>query len=318
MPSSLPKVLLLETIATEAMEHLKLHTEPILAPAPDQGLTVDNLDQFVALISRGKGKVDTALLQAMPQLKVVARPGVGLDNVAVDTATEQGVMVINSPGINHHTVAEHALSLMLMLMRNLVPTVLEVKKDNWGVRNGLQTDEIRGKTLGLLGMGNIGQRLAEMATVMGMHVQYWDLRSLDLPYPARKMEEILSSSDIVSLHLPLTPETKHLLDSKALALLSPKALLINTARGALIDQPALVNALENGKIGGFGADVLDPEPPEMGESLLRFPNVLITPHSASLTATTYLEMCETAVQNVLTILQGQPIPARFWANRPTK
>lgn len=298
------------------MTLLQSATRTVLAAAPDQGLSQSDLDSFTGLITRGKGKVDRPLLEAMPRLQVIVRPGVGLDNVDVMAATERDIQVLNSPGINHHTVAEHALSLILMLVRNLVPTLEAVKKDHWSVRNGLQTDEIRGKKLGILGMGNIGQRLAEMATVMGMEVAYWDARNLDLPYPQLDRDSLLAHAEVISLHLPLTPETHQLINARVLETIRPGAVLINTARGELIDQTALLQALRSGKLGGFGADVLAQEPPLAGDPLLALPNVLVTPHSASLTARTYQEMCLSAVQNLIAVLRNEAIDPKCWANRP--
>ncbi|MEL7342767.1 MAG: NAD(P)-dependent oxidoreductase, partial [Bacteroidota bacterium] len=181
-------ILLLETIESSAEQMLSSAHQIHLTASPDAGLQVPDLGQYLALLTRGKGKVDRALLSAMPNLQVVARCGVGLDNVDVEAATDLGIKVLNAPGVNTHTVAEHAMSLILMLVRNLVPAILAVKDDRWSVRQGLQTDELRGKRLGIMGMGNIGQSLAHMATVFGMKVVYWDARSLDLPYEALSKE----------------------------------------------------------------------------------------------------------------------------------
>ncbi len=309
-------ILLLETIEASAHELLAQKHSLTLSKSPASGLEEAHLEQYVALITRGKGQVDRALIEAMPNLQVIARCGVGLDNVDVAAASEGGVKVFNAPGVNTHTVAEHAMSLIMMMLRNLLPTLLAVKDNNWSVRQGLKTDELRGKVLGIMGMGNIGQTLAKMATVFGMEVLYWDARELDLPYQVRDKESLLKEADVVSLHLPLLPDTQGLISREMLALLKPEAILINTARGQLIDEEALTDALQDGRLGGFAADVLATEPPANDSPLLQLPNVWVTPHSASLTATTYREMCVKTVNNVLALLEGQPFEPKAWFNRP--
>ncbi|MEL7532452.1 MAG: NAD(P)-dependent oxidoreductase [Bacteroidota bacterium] len=312
----MPNILLLETIEASAHQLLAADHRLKLSQNPASGLEEANLDQYVALITRGKGKVDRALIEAMPKLQVIARCGVGLDNVDVAAASERGIKVFNAPGVNTHTVAEHAMSLIMMMLRNLLPTILAVKDQNWSVRQGLKTDELRGKKLGIMGMGNIGQSLAKMAAVFGMEISYWDARSLDLPYQALDKESLLQSADVLSLHLPLLPDTQGLISREMLAIMKPEAIIINTARGQLIDQKALTEALLAGKLGGFAADVLAVEPPAKDEPLLQLPNVLVTPHSASLTATTYREMCVKTVNNVLALLADQPFEQKAWFNRP--
>lgn len=309
------KILLLETIEASANSLLSAQHSLTLSQTPASGLQEANLDQYVALITRGKGQVDRALLQAMPNLQVVARCGVGLDNVEVAAASERRIKVFNAPGVNTHTVAEHAMSLIMMLVRNLLPTILAVKDNNWSVRQGLKTDELRGKKLGIMGMGNIGQTLAKMASVFGMEIAYWDARDLDLPYEALDKERLIRSSDVISLHLPLLPDTRGLISTKIFAMMKPEAILINTARGQLIDQEALTRALVAGRLGGFAADVLAVEPPANAATLLQLPNVLVTPHSASLTATTYREMCVNTVNNVLALLSGEAFEEKAWFNR---
>ncbi|MFK7924034.1 MAG: 2-hydroxyacid dehydrogenase [Bacteroidia bacterium] len=311
----MPKILLLETIEASAEKLLAQQHSLILSQTPASGLEEADLNQYVALITRGKGQVDRALLEAMPNLQVVARCGVGLDNVDVAAASERGIKVFNAPGINTHTVAEHAMSLIMMLLRNLLPSILAVKDNNWSVRQGLKTDELRGKKLGIMGMGNIGQTLAKMATVFGMEICYWDARKLDLPYEALDKESLIRQADVISLHLPLLPDTRGLISAEALAMMKPEAVIVNTARGQLIDEQALTEALVAGRLGGFAADVLAVEPPANASTLLQLPNVLVTPHSASLTATTYREMCVKTVNNVLALLSGEAFDEKAWFNR---
>ena len=300
-------VLLLETIAEEAFQLLAndpiVHILTAYGDKPLSEILAEN--DINAVITRGKGQVNTALMAACPNLKVAARCGVGLDNVDVKEATARHIMVVNAPGSNAATIAEHTIALMLMLQRNLYQSINEVKADNWNARNQFQGDEINGKTLGILGLGNIGKKVAKIAEAMGMNVIYWGKNEQNTPYKYLSFEEILKQSDIVSLHLPLVPETKLLINAKALSLMKPTAILINTARGSIIDEAALFQALENKTIAGFGADVLTVEPPSPDNPLLNHPKALITAHVGSLTATTYTKMCVSTVKNVLAILNGK-------------
>jgi D-3-phosphoglycerate dehydrogenase / 2-oxoglutarate reductase len=300
-------VLLLETIADDASEILKsAENIQIFTAYGDEPLArILSKNTIHAVITRGKGQVNKALMEACPQLQVAARCGVGLDNVDVKEATLRKIKVVNAPGANAATIAEHTLSLMLLLQRNLYQSINEVKAGNWDARNRFQGDELQGKTLGILGMGNIGKKVAKLADAFGMKVIYWSRAKVKNKFKYASFEDVLRKSDIVSLHLPYFPELHHLIDEQALAMMKPTALLINTARGTLIDQTILHKALENKTIAGFGADVLANEPPAPNDPLLTHPKALITAHVGSLTATTYTKMCVSTVQNVLAILAGK-------------
>lgn len=297
-------ILLLETVAEEALQLLEENVRVFTAYGDTPLEEVLNKNQIQAIITRGKGQVNKKLMEACPELEVVARCGVGLDNVDVKEATLRGIKVINAPGSNAGTIAEHTLTIMLMLMRNMYHSVDKVKDGQWQWRNGYGGDELAGKTLGILGMGNIGKRVARLGEAFGMNVICWNRSTGHLPYQVSSMEDVLRRSDIVSIHLPLTEETVNIIGEKELSLMQPHALLINTARGGLIDQTTLLKALQGGKIGGFGADVLAEEPPANNDPILSLPNTLITPHVGSLTATTYRNMCVHTVRNVLAVLRG--------------
>lgn len=298
-------VLLLETIAEEAMDLLEEQVNVINGYNSDLPSEVE-LELIEGIITRGKGQVDEALLDSCPRVAVVARCGVGLDNIAVTAATARGVKVVNTPGANGATVAEHTLSLMLLAIRQVYSLVSEVKQDNWECRNTYAGDELGGKTLGILGMGNIGKRVARLAEAFGMRVVYWSrTKQADVPYAYHSKEEVLQQADILTLHLPYTANSKPLVTASELAMMKPNAYLINTARGALIDHEALLDSLRAGLLGGFAADVLPDMAVETRTSLLSRRNVLVTPHAASLTSTTYRQMCLLAVRNVLAILNGE-------------
>jgi D-3-phosphoglycerate dehydrogenase / 2-oxoglutarate reductase len=300
-------VLFLETIADDALEILKSDENiQIFTAYSDEPLAkILSENTIHAVITRGKGQVNKALMEACPQLQVAARCGVGLDNVDVKEATLRKIKVVNTPGANASTIAEHTLSLMLMLQRNLYQSINEVKTGNWEARSRFQGDELNGKTLGILGMGNIGKKVAKLADAFGMKVLYWSRTRTKNKYKFASFEAILKKSDIISIHLPYLPETHHLIDEKAFSMMKPHVLLINTARGTIIDQAILYKKLENKDIAGFGADVLAAEPPASNDPLLTHPKALITAHVGSLTATTYTKMCISTVQNVLAILAGK-------------
>ncbi len=293
-------VLLLETIAEEALTLLQENANVYTGYDESELKNTLNSVEVHAIITRGKKHIDRALMEACPALQVAARCGVGLDNLDVAEATARKVRVINAPGSNAATIAEHTLALMLMLMRDMYNSVNCVKQNDWNWRNQYSGDELNGKTLGILGMGNIGKRVARLAEAFGMNVQYWSRSAQSLP-----MDEVLKQADIISLHLPLTKETNELIGAEQLALMKPQAFLVNTARGALIDHVALLDALNAQRIAGFAADVLPDEPPVQSRSLVQHPRTMITPHSASLTASTYRQMCLFTVKNVLAVLAGQ-------------
>jgi D-3-phosphoglycerate dehydrogenase len=298
-------VLLLETIADEAFQLLQENANVFPVYENISQEEIFKAEQIQAIITRGKGQVNFALMEAAPHLTVVARCGVGLDNIDVKEATKRNIKVINAPGSNSGTIAEHTISLMLMLIRNMYISVAKVKQGDWNWRNQYVGDELNGKTLGIIGMGNIGKRVARLGEAFGMNIIYWDKFQVAQQYRSLSMDEVLREADLISLHVPLFEDTYHLIGERELSLIKSQAFLINTARGGLIDQKALINALNQQKIAGFGADVLAEEPPEANDPLLNHPRTNITAHVGSLTAATYKYMCLSTVKNVLAILSGQ-------------
>ena len=296
--------LLLETIDEAAHSELEQQSTTTLAATPDADLGDEDLTDVEAIITRGRGQVTSQLLARCPNLRVIGRCGVGLDNVDVAAATAAGVAVINAPGSPAITTAEHTIMLMLALTRRLYPQVAAVKSDDWAVRARVDADECAGKTLGVVGLGAIGRRVAEVSTVLGMEVIAYNRTTRDdteartsvrmLPFA-----ELLAESDIVSLHVASTPETQGLIGRAELATMKPGALLVNAARGALIDVDALLEALDSDRLAGYAADGVDPEPPAPGDRLIHHPRTIITPHSAALTASTYRRMCLQTIRNVL-------------------
>lgn len=302
-------VLLLETIANEADVRLRSQTNVLEAFNTHAAAELAVRQPVHGIVTRGKGQVTKELMQACPDLEVITRCGVGLDNVDVEEATRRSIRVVNAPGANSDTIAEHALTLMLMLVRNVWKSAERVRSGRWEWRNQYSGDEIRGKTLGIVGMGNIGQRVARLADAFGMKVIFWDKFSVETRYNSVGFRELLQEADIVTLHVPLLEATTGLIGAEELSLMKPGAYLINTARGGLIREEDLYEALESGALGGFAADVLSEEPPALQNSIPAHPNALITPHTGSLTTATYRHMCVSTVENTVAILAGeQPEP----------
>ncbi|MCL4106693.1 UNVERIFIED_CONTAM: hypothetical protein GTU68_048137 [Idotea baltica] len=272
-------------------------------------------DAIDGVITRGKGQVNEKFLSSLPNLKAVARCGVGLDNVDVATATKNNIQVLNTPGENSSTIAEHTMSLMLMLFRNLYSSINDTKSGNWESRKNFKGDEIRGKTLGLLGMGNIGKQVAKMAELFGMKVIYANLDKVDVPYTFLSIDELLDQSDVISIHLPLTKSTTKMVDADFLSKMKIGSFIINTARGGIIDEEAMVQALNNSHIAGYAADVLSVEPPAEDHPLLLHPNSLITAHVGSLTKLTYENMCVLSVENILGLLRGASVDDKYRFNK---
>ncbi|MFE7173192.1 2-hydroxyacid dehydrogenase [Streptomyces sp. NPDC057616] len=253
-------------------------------------------------------------LAAAPDLALVQCASHGFDYVDVDAARARGVKVANigSSGAESQNVAEQTFALMLALAKQLIPAHTALVEADWALpRLQRSLTELCGKTLGIVGLGNIGQEVARRAVAFDMNVVYTGRRRLPEETEARlggarhlPLDELLRTADYVSLHAPLTDETRNLLDAGRLALLKPTAFVVNTARGALIDQDALADALEKGALAGAGIDVFDPEPPTPALRLLRAPNVVLSPHVGGVTRETLIRIALAAVQNVTGYLAG--------------
>jgi D-3-phosphoglycerate dehydrogenase len=235
----------------------------------------------------------------------VARCGAGVDNIDVEAATALGLPVVFAPGASTQSVAEHALMLALAVARKVVSWDEQVKRGDWKARESARGVELAGKALGVVGMGRIGRRLAEMAQAVGMEVVYWSRGSRDERFPYTELDALLASSDVVSLHLALTEETRCLLSAERLATMKRGAILINTARGALIDESALLQALTRGPLAGAGLDVLTSEPPSEDYPLLKLDNVIFSPHIAGITDVAYRASCVRVVEQVLRVLRNE-------------
>ena len=229
--------------------------------------------------------VTAEVLNTLQNLKAVGRYGIGVDNIDVPAATEKGIVVINVPSYCEEEVSDHALAMLLAWVRKIPHYAVEVRKGIWDWKTGRPICRLHGKVLGLLGFGKIAGRLAAKAKALGLVIIAHDPYLPEGVFSALGVkrggfEELLSQSDFLSIHVPLTKETRHLIDAKALSLMKPTACLINTSRGAVVDEQALVEALKRGQLAGACLDVLEKEPPDAGNELLQMPRVLISPHVA--------------------------------------
>ncbi|ACR80846.1 MULTISPECIES: D-2-hydroxyacid dehydrogenase [Kosmotoga] len=234
------------------------------------------------LVVRSATKVTADILKAGTKLKVVGRAGVGLDNVDVSTAKELGIRVYNTPGANAISAAELTIGLLIALMRQIPRGTNGLKEGKWEKKK-LKGHEIYGKTLGLIGFGAIGREVAKRALAFGMHVVAFDpyVENTDLDVELTKsVDDVLAKADVVSLHVPLTPRTLHILGEKEIEKMKDGAVIINAARGGVLDEQALYDALIAGKLAGAALDVFEVEPPvdELRRKLLGLPNVVATPH----------------------------------------
>jgi glyoxylate reductase len=257
-----------------------------------------------ALLTMLTERVDTALLDAAPGLKAIANLAVGTDNIDLDAAAARGIPVGATPGVLTDATADLAFALLLALARRLPEGEREVREGRWAPwmpAHDLGAD-VSGATLGIVGRGRIGEAVARRAEGFGMEVLH-SSRSSGLP-----LEELLERADFVSLHVPLSPATRRLIDADALARMPASAFLVNTARGGVVDQVALREALQDGEIAGAALDVTDPEPLPADDPLLRAPNLLVVPHIGSATVRTRSRMADMAVDNLLAALAGRPMP----------
>ena len=257
-----------------------------------------------ALLSLVTDPIDAGLIAAAPRLKAIANMAVGTDNVDLEAAAERGIPVGNTPDVLTDATADLAFALLLALARRIPQGAAQVRDGEWRTWEpaGDLGADLSGATLGIVGRGRIGDAMARRATGFGLEVLH-SSRSSGLP-----LDELLERSDFVSLHCPLTPETRHLISGDTLARMKPTALLVNTSRGGVVDQAALRRALSDGTIAGAALDVTDPEPLPADDPLLEAPNLLVVPHVGSATVRTRERMAEMAVENLLAALAGREMP----------
>lgn len=248
------------------------------------------------------------LEKARPKLKVLSKYGIGVDKIDVKSCTEFGIPLLFTPGVNHTTVAEHTFLLLLSLEKNLLFHTDSTRANGWKRKTG---HELLEKTIGIIGLGRIGKEVAIRAKAFGMHVigfdVYWD-EKFAAQYGVQRaanLDEIYAASDYISLHTNLTPETRDMISAKSFAKMKPGVLILNCARGEVVNTNDMVAALKSGQVGGYGTDVLDHEPPAADHPLLQLPNVVCTPHVASRTYESVVRQATCAVKNLILAMNGE-------------
>lgn len=307
-------VLLPQPVETEAVQRLvQAGHSVVVAPEPRVETIVPLLKDAHAIILRTGITMSRDLIESADELMVISRTGGGFDNVDVKAATDNEVIVTSNLGVNTISVCEHVLAMMLSLAKQLVRLDEAVRSDNYSIRYQNLSRDLNGKTMGLLGFGRIGFQVATACNqVFDMKVMACD------PYLPDEVktqyaelvtfvdkDQLCSEADVISVHVPLTEETRHALSTAEFELMKPEAIVINTSRGPVIDEQALVQALQSNMIGGAGLDVQTQEPPAPENPLLKLENVVLTPHSAALTRECVTRMATDAADRVIEVLGGK-------------
>ena len=307
------KVVITQRLHEKGMELLEKHAEAVVAGTGNPR----ELDPFLAdadgLIIR-IGSIDRQSLLAAKNLKVIGRPGVGVDDVDVATCTELGIPVVIVPGANTRSVAEHAMLLMFAAAKDLLRSDQETRRGNFGIRSSFKAYELKGRTLGLIGGGAIGSEFGRMAQGIGMNVMVYDpfLKKDDVEARGWRhvasLDDLYRDADVISIHVPLTEQTRNMIGDREFGLMKSDAILINCARGGIIDEDALYRALKDNRIHGAGTDVLAKEPFDTTSPLMALDNFVLTPHMAGQTKEAAAGVATGAVEGVLAVINGEKWP----------
>ncbi|MGI5818957.1 MAG: phosphoglycerate dehydrogenase [Armatimonadota bacterium] len=303
----MPTVLICDAIADEGVELLRDRAEVLIATGWERDRLLAEIAEADAVIVRSATELDAELIDAAARLRVIARAGVGVDNIDLDAATRRGIAVVNTPTGNTIAAAEHTMAMMLALARRIPSADAALKDGRWEKKLATGRQLYR-RTLGIVGLGKIGQEVARRARAFQMTVLAHDPfvpsdRARELGVEPVELAELLAKSDVVSLHAALTDQTHHMIGEEQLLLMKPGALLINCARGSLIDECALVEALTEGRLGGAALDVFEREPQPRCE-LVGLPSVVATPHVAASTEEAQALVAREAAEQVLEVLAG--------------
>ncbi len=307
------KVVITQRLHEKGMQFLEQHAQAVIAGTGNPR----ELDPFLAdadgLIIR-IGSIDRQGLLAARNLKVIGRPGVGVDDVDVATCTELGIPVVIVPGANTRSVAEHAMLLMFAVAKDLIRSDQETRRGNFGIRSSFKAYELNGRTLGLIGGGAIGSEFGRMAQGIGMKVMVYDPFLKKEEVEARSwrhvasLDDLYRDADVISIHVPLTEQTRNMIGDREFGLMNRDAILINCARGGIIDENALYRALKENRIQGVGTDVLAKEPFDTTSPLMSLDNFVLTPHMAGQTREAAAGVATGAVAGVLAVINGEKWP----------
>ena len=312
------KVLVCDPIAEDGVRALKecgAHVDVRLGMSPEELLSV--IGEYDAVVVRSETKITAEAIAAGKRLQVIGRAGIGVDNIAVDAATQRGIVVVNAPTGNIISAVEHTIALMLALARNIPQANTALKSGKWDRKSFIGV-ELRGKTLGIIGLGQVGSEVARRARGMDMQVVGHDPflpeeRARALGVTMMPLEDLLRQSDFISVHTTLTEGTRGLIGAEQLAMLKPTARIINTARGGIIDEEALYQAVEEGRIAGAAVDVFTREP-AVGNKLMESDRIVVTPHLGASTAEAQERVAVDVAEQIVAHLKGEPV--RYAVNAP--
>ena len=311
------KVLITETISKEGINILRSHAQVDVKPELTPEDIISIIGDYEALIVRSQTNVTADIIRAGKKLQVIARSGVGVDNIDIEEATQHAIVVVNAPAGNTISAAEHTIALMLSLARHIPQANAMLKSGVWQRTDFIGT-EVRGKTLGIIGLGNVGSEVARRTQGLEMRLIAYDpFISADhaqkLQVEPVPLKQLLKESDFITLHVPLTASTKGIIGAKELALVKPTVRIINTSRGGVINEEALVKAVKEKKVAGAAFDVFSTEPATQNV-LFEEDNIIVTPHLGASTTEAQVTVAKDIAQQVIDVFQGQP--ARYAVNAP--
>lgn len=305
-------ILLFDDIDQKGKDVLKKRANIKLAKSLDEDYLLREVKDIDAIIIRANGKITRKMIENAPKLKVIGRHGVGVEQIDIQAATDNGIQVVNTPDANYESVAEHVIGFMLTLSKRMRDADIAARKSDWSARYRLIGQELYGKILGVIGFGKIGRRVAEIGmSAFNMTTLYYDkfkYKTFEEIYKnCRKepLEILLKNSDYVSINIPYFPELHHLIGEKEIDLMKKSAYLINTSRGTLWDEKALYKALKSGRIVGAATDVYEEEPFKKKNELWDLDNIIFTPHMSAHTKEALIRMALVA-EDVVAVLEGRP------------
>ncbi len=301
------KVLVSDSLSEEGITKLQQHFTVDVSTGLSEDELVEKIRDYDALLIRSGTQVTKNVIDAADKLKIIGRAGVGVDNIDIDAATRKGIIVVNAPEGNMLSAAEHTIGMMMGLARNIPQANASLKSKKWE-RKKFMGVEVNGKTLGVIGLGRIGAEVAKRAQGLDMNILAYDPfiteeRALELGVKLASVREIAEKSDFITVHTPLTKETRNIIDADEFAVMKDGVRLINCARGGIINEEALADALENGKVAGAAFDVFVNEPP-FDSRFTEFDNVIVTPHLGASTEEAQVNVAVSVADEVVTVLQG--------------
>jgi D-3-phosphoglycerate dehydrogenase len=306
-----PLVVISGKINPAGIKQLESEARVVITPDQETKTVIELAREAEGILFRAGPRCDDVILDACPHVRVVGRHGVGLDTVDLDSATRHGVAVVHAPGSNSQAVAEHALMLMLACVKRTVEIDRMTRKGDWTARHQVVNTELAGKTLGIVGVGNIGRRVARFAGAIGMRVLGYDkyvpadeIRRRGAE-PVGSLDELLPQVDILTCHTPLTPETRHMIDERALGRMKPGAIFINTSRGPVHSERAVFEALVQKRLAAAGLDVFEQEPSPVDNPLFNLDTVVCSGHVAGVTVEANKEASLQVTAEIMHVLRGE-------------